>query len=137
MTSNSKQLNSLSLSVDSVDSMRYKDEIPYDMTLPDEILQTESSFNPSDAIVTRPPCVTEEIVYNTNLPDEIFDTEESNISAISQTLSLRHSDAYQRRKIWISIVKSEIPKAQVQMIATRVSNFNMRKMIFGSFKQNH
>lgn len=89
LLSNSKQLNSF-LSLDSVDSLKFKDrlldEIPYDMTLPDEILQTESTFNQCDTLVSR-SIVNEAMVYNTNLPDEIFDTEESNNSVISQTLS--------------------------------------------------
>lgn len=204
MASNSKQLNS-SLSLDSVDSMRYKerllDEIPYDMTLPDEILQTESSFNPSDAIVSRPR--TEEIVYNTNLPDEIFDTEESNISVISQTLSSPSpsinlynpspsvklnsaisrpvtapstptgltstskrkakslqprrpvsknkniplgptgsaspdtTDALQRKKVWMDIVKDEIPKSHMQMVETKISNGLIRKSHAKLCVENH
>lgn len=207
LTSSSRHLNSsLSLSVDSVDSIRYKerllDEIPYDMTLPDEILQTESSFNPPSAIISR-LSVTEEIVYNTNLPDEIFDTEESNISVISQTLSSpspsvnlynpsanvklnsaisrpvtapstptgltsshagknkskslqprRHvsknnlnaplgvsspdtTDAFQRKKVWMFIIKNEIPRVQTQMLATKVSNCTIRKLLADSCKQKH
>lgn len=79
---------SLTLSVsDSVDSIKkFKlekmlDEIPYDMTLPDEILQTESS----DAAPSPSTVPTDEIVYSTLLPDEIF--EESSNSLLSQTLS--------------------------------------------------
>lgn len=82
---------SLSLSVsDSVESIKkfklekMMDEISYDMTLPDEILQSESS----DA-VPSPSCtaVTDEIIYTSRLPDEIFDTEESSNSLLSQALS--------------------------------------------------
>lgn len=79
---------SLTLSVtDSVDSIKkfkldkMMDQIPYDMTLPDEILQSESSDpSPSTAL-------TDEIMYSSQLPDEIFDTEESSNSLLSQALS--------------------------------------------------
>lgn len=81
---------SLTLSVsDSVDSIKkFKlekmlDQIPYDMTLPDEILQSESS----DAVPSPSTALTDEIVYSTQLPDEIFDTEESSNSLLSQALS--------------------------------------------------
>ena len=81
---------SLTLSVtDSVDSMKkFKlekmlDQIPYDMTLPDEILQSESS----DAAPSPSTALTDEIVYSSQLPDEIFDTEESSNSLLSQALS--------------------------------------------------
>lgn len=74
---------------DSVDSIRkfnlekMLDQIPYDMTLPDEILQSESS----DAVLSPSTALTDEIVYSSQLPDEIFDTEESSNSLLSQTLS--------------------------------------------------
>jgi hypothetical protein len=55
------------------------DEIPYDMTLPDEILQSESG--------DESPSIFSDIVSSNVLPDEAAGTDESNNSLLSQSLS--------------------------------------------------
>ncbi|RWS17785.1 DNA helicase INO80-like isoform X2 [Dinothrombium tinctorium] len=146
------------------------DEIPYDATLPDEILQSESSANISEP---GPSCTSmnDDIVYSSQLPDEIFDTEESSASMLSQCLSQPATFvnppammqpkcatapptptglcpdspsqvimppkskrgpkkknqngnqeavlALKRKRLWIAIVRKEIPRAQKQIFAAR------------------
>ena len=63
------------------------DENKYDTTLPDDILQTESSSMPfPDPLSSSSTFKLNENVTS-QLPDEIFDTEESSGSVLSQTLS--------------------------------------------------
>lgn len=64
------------------------DENKYDTTLPDDILQTESSSMPfPDPLSSSSSTFKINENVTSQLPDEIFDTEESSGSVLSQTLS--------------------------------------------------
>jgi len=86
----SSSASSISVSVCEDPIKRFKadkllDEIPYDMTLPDEILQSESS-NEADGPPSCTRSLNDEVVYTNKLPVDIFDTE-SNNSLLSQCMS--------------------------------------------------
>lgn len=63
------------------------DEIPYDATLPDEILQSESSANDSEPAPSCTPSMSDDINFCSHLPDDVYDTEGSCTSLLSQCLS--------------------------------------------------
>ena len=64
---------------DPMKKFRLLDEIPYDMTLPDEILQSESG--------DESPSGFSDVVSSNRLPEEAAETDESNNSLLSQSLS--------------------------------------------------
>ena len=151
------------------------DEIPYDTTLPDEILQSESSATAPDLGSSCIPVVNNEIFYSSQLPDEIFDNEESSASLyqlqtsksfslpsnltqyknVSTSESRSNSPALiintkgkgkskskssskdqeasmnlKRKRLWIAIVRKEIPRAQKQKLAARKETLtNCKKMV--------
>lgn len=63
------------------------DEIPYDATLPDEILQSESSAIDSEPAPSYTPSMSDDINLASHLPDDIYDTDASCTSLLSQCLS--------------------------------------------------
>lgn len=63
------------------------DEIPYDATLPDEILQSESSAIDSEPAPSYTPSMSDDINLPSLIHDDIYDTDASCTSLLSQCLS--------------------------------------------------